>query len=31
MFYNCGRVVGIGVDVKSFVVGLFVWIIGSVR
>ena len=31
MFYYSRRMVGIGVDVKRFVVGLSVWIIGSVR
>ena len=30
MFYYCRRMVGIGVDVESFVVGLSVWVVGSV-
>ena len=29
--YYCRRMVGIDVDVESFVVGLSVWIEGSVR
>ena len=31
MFYYCRRMVGTGVNVKSFVVGLSVLIIGSVH
>ena len=31
VFYYCGRMVGIAVDVESFVVGFSVWIVGSVR
>ena len=29
-FYYCRRMVEIGVDVESFVVGLSVWVVGSV-
>ena len=31
MFYYRGRMVGIAVDVESFIVGLSKWIAGSVR
>ena len=30
-FYYCGRMVGIAVDVEGFIIGLSVWIVGSVR
>ena len=31
VFYYCGRMVGIAVDVEGFVVGLSIWIVRSVR
>ena len=31
VFYYCGRIVGIAVHVEGFIIGLSVWIVGSVR